>query len=103
MSTHTPSQIDERFRQLVDTWEAAVAHYSFSAARQRHPAYQEIIALGEPVIPSLLRDLEVNRRYWFAALPAITGANPVSPEHAGQIDRMIEDWLGWGTQRGYQW
>jgi hypothetical protein len=95
--------MDERFRQLADSWEAAVAHYSFSTARQRHPAYQEIIALGEPVIPSLLRDLEVNRRHWFAALQAITGANPVPSDHAGKIDLMIEDWLGWGKQQGYQW
>jgi hypothetical protein len=99
----SPDEIEQRFSELVATWEQAVAHQSSSTVRQRHPAYQAIIALGQAVVPLLLRDLEVNRRHWFAALAAITGADPVASEHAGQIDAMAEDWLAWARRQGYQW
>jgi hypothetical protein len=59
--------------------------------------------MGEVVVPLLLRDLEINRRHWFSALAAITGANPVSEEDAGNIPRMADAWLQWGRENGYQW
>ena len=95
--------LEERFRRLSDEWYRAVAHHSSDRIRNNHPAYQEIIALGRPVVPLLLRDLEVNRRHWFAALRAITGANPVPSEDAGSFPKMAEAWLRWGMEQGYQW
>ena len=89
-----------RFERLAADWQRAVAHQSSSRIRYEHPAYQEIIALGRPVVPLLLRDLETNHRHWFAALQAITGANPVPPEDAGRIDRMTAAWLRWGEENG---
>jgi hypothetical protein len=93
--------IEERFARLAATWHRAVAHQSSSRLRDNHPAYQEIIRLGPPVVPLLLRDLEVNRRHWFTALTAITGVNPVPREDAGDIPRMIDAWLRWGRENGY--
>ncbi len=95
--------IEERFHQLASAWQQAVAHHSSSALRYNHPAYQEIIALGAPIVPLLLQDLEQNRRHWFAALKAITGADPVPPDDAGKIPRMTELWLRWGRENGLQW
>jgi hypothetical protein len=37
-----------------------------------HPAFQEIIAMGEAVIPFMLRDLEKEPRQWVWALSRIT-------------------------------
>src|SRR5689334_11439274 len=74
-----PESLEERFTRLAETWHKAVAHHSSNRIRYNHPAYQEIIALGAPVVPLLLRDLETNRRHWFAALNAITGADPIDP------------------------
>lgn len=95
--------LEDSFERLATQWHQAVAHHSSSSIRYNHPAYQEIIRLGEPVVPLLLRDLQTNRRHWFAALQAITGANPVPPEDAGKIDRMAEAWLEWGRRKGYRW
>jgi hypothetical protein len=97
------AELEQRFQQLAAIWERETAHQSSSRIRDEHPAYQQIIALGEPAVPLLLRDLEVNRRRWFAALHAITGANPVAAEDAGKLDRMIDAWLAWGRERGYRW
>ena len=93
--------LEERFRRLADEWYRAVAHHSSDRLRNNHPAYQEIIGLGRPVVPLLLRDLEVNRRHWFAALRTITGANPVPSEDAGSFPKMAEAWLRWGREQGY--
>jgi plasmid stability protein len=93
----------EKFQRLASAWHKAVAHHSSSSKRESHPAYQEIIAMGPAVVPSLLGDLEVKRRHWFTALTAITGVNPVSESDAGNIPRMIDAWLLWGRTNGYQW
>ena len=89
-----------RFENLAADWQQAIAHQSSSRIRYEHPAYREIIALGRPVVPLLLRDLQANRRHWFAALQAITGVNPVAPDDAGHVDRMIDAWLRWGAENG---
>jgi hypothetical protein len=95
--------VEEQFHRLADAWQSAVAHLSSSTKRDNHPAYQAIIALGLPVVPLLLADLEHKQRHWFTALSAITGADPVAPQDAGKIQRMVDAWLHWGKHQGYQW
>jgi hypothetical protein len=103
VQTQSSETLEEKFQRLANAWQKAVAHLSSSSKRENHPAYQEIIALGPPVVPHLLRDLEVSRRHWFTALTAITGADPVCDEDAGKIVSMVEAWLRWGKEKGYQW
>jgi hypothetical protein len=88
--------VEERFARLAAAWQEALAHHSSSRIRYSHPAYQEIIGMGKAVVPCLLRDLEVNRRHWFTALAAITGANPVPESGVGDVPKMTEAWLRWG-------
>jgi hypothetical protein len=59
------------------------------------PAYRQIIGLGPAVLPLLLRDLRETGRFWFPALNAITGENPVPDDAAGDVDKMTEAWMGW--------
>jgi hypothetical protein len=69
--------IEERFRRLEATWTAETGYLSSYTAIVEHPTFQEIIGLGEAVVPLLLRDLEERPRLWVWALPDITGADPV--------------------------
>lgn len=54
-----------------------------------------LVSKGRPALPRGVnvmapvpaRWTEVNRRHWFAALAAVTGADPVSDEDAGDIPR----------------
>jgi len=98
---HEPAAetLEEKFHRLAETWQNAVAHLSSSSKRDNHPAYREIIALGPPVVPLLLRDLERTSRHWFAALTAITNAQPVPSEHAGNFPKMVQAWLEWGKKQ----
>jgi hypothetical protein len=65
----------------------------------RHPAYRQIIGLGPAVLPLLLRDLAESHRFWFPALNAITGENPIPDDAAGDVSRMANAWIIWGRER----
>ena len=94
--------VAERFRRLEATWTAEVGHFSSPSVLRDHPAFQEIIGLGEAVVPLMLRDLEERPRLWVWALPEITGADPVPASDRGKIRKMSEAWLRWGKENGYR-
>ena len=94
---------EQRFLELVTTWKRERGLHSSSARLAEHPAYQEIIAMGPEVVPLLLRELEREPDHWFRALHALTGADPVSPEHCGKTREMAAAWLRWGREHGYHW
>jgi hypothetical protein len=89
--------VEQRFRRLEAVWTAATSYLSSDTGIVEHPAFQEIISLGEAVIPFMLRDLEERPRLWVWALPRITGADPVPAADRGKIARMSEAWLRWGN------
>jgi hypothetical protein len=91
----SPETLEQRFRRLAATWQEAVAYQSSTTVRNNHPAYREIIALGPPVVPLLLRDLEENQTHWFCALREITGANPIPESAASNVSAMVAAWLRW--------
>jgi hypothetical protein len=97
-----PETVEERFRRLEAIWTAQTGYLSSYTEIVEHPAFREIIRMGEPVVPLMLRDLEERPRLWVWALPEITGANPVPPGEAGNIARMSDAWLLWGRANGYR-
>ena len=88
------------FAELAHSWSADTAHLSSPIKLMKHPAYQRIIDLGPPVLPLILRDLAENGRFWFPALNAITGENPIPDDDAGDIERMTRAWIEWGRENG---
>jgi len=92
--------VQARFEALAERWKEETALLSDSNAIAAHPAYQEVIKLGMPVVPLILRDMAREHSHWFEALTAITGEDPIPREHWGRISAMVEDWLAWGRQRG---
>jgi hypothetical protein len=104
-SAEAPSgeTLEEHFRRLEATWLDAVGYSSSSLVLRSHPVFQEIVSMGEAVVPLMLRDLEQRHRLWVWALPRITGADPVPVSDRGNIGRMTEAWLRWGHEHGYRW
>ena len=90
-----------RFRSLADQWREETGMLSSNHQMERHPAYREIIQMGEAAIPLILQELEERPYHWFGALVTLTGDNPVPPEDAGYIQKMTVAWIGWGQQKGY--
>jgi hypothetical protein len=89
-----------RFNELAARWREDTEFHSSPKILFEHPAYQEIIGFGPDVLPLLLKDMEETGSFWFWALKAITGENPVPYADRGDIPRVTEHWLNWGRERG---
>ena len=91
----------KRFEELADRWEEETFFLSNSARIDAHPALQEIISMGEPVVPLILERMRAQGGHWFGALRQLTGASPVPLESRGRIKEMTQAWLDWGERNEY--
>ena len=91
----------QRFNELADRWEIETVLLSNSERKNAHPAHQEIVSMGPPMVPLILERMRSQGGHWFAALQQITGARPVPPESRGRIKEMTQAWLDWGERNGY--
>jgi hypothetical protein len=100
---YEPDDLERLFNHLVQ-WVLTDTRSESSTLRIAiHPAYQQIIGLGQPAVPLLLREVERRSGRWFWALKAITRQDPVQPNDRGKTQKMINAWLSWGKKQGYQW
>ena len=90
-----------RFPELLLQWREETCFTSSLADMVMHPAYQQLIGLGKPAIPLILEELREGPDHLFWALYAITGEDPVPADARGDIQRMTEAWLEWGSRNGY--
>ncbi len=97
------AEIEATFTTLAKQWREENRGVSSTNQMSMHPAYQQIIGMGEPVIPLLLRELEKKSGRWFWALKSISREDPVPPDYRGNTKEMTKAWLNWGKQRGYNW
>jgi hypothetical protein len=95
--------LKHRFQDLAQQWADETGHLSSPNQKMLHPSYKAIIGMGQEhrdeVIDLLIEDMKENRRQWFWALSYLAQANPIGPEDAGRIDRMINAWVRWGETR----
>jgi hypothetical protein len=88
---------------LAQQWEDETSHLSSPSQRMTHPSYQAVLGMGreypKEIIGLLVQDMKENRRQWFGALSYLAQANPIKPEDAGRIDRMIDAWVRWERAR----
>jgi len=96
------ASLEQRFIEQADKWENETKYISSVTKRVMHPSYQAILGMGRDpgIVPILLRDLQKNRRPWFTALSYITQHNPINPQDAGKMDKMISAWVNWGKDKG---
>jgi len=93
-------KLADRFKALVERCEREAGSLHV-AQLSSHAAFQEIVSMGDDVVPLLLEGLDREEpQNWFAALQKVTGVNPVSPASRGNPKSMARDWLGWGRARG---
>ena len=94
--------IEQRFRTLTDQWQKATGAYSLASQKAMHPAYLQIIAMGKPVIPLILKELSQKGGHWYIALETLNdGVSPVLSQDSGNIRKMKQTWLDWGRTVGY--
>ena len=98
-SSGTPTE--RRFRELARKWKAATEFTSSLTDMATHPAYQQIIGLGRDSLPLIFEELRREPDWWFWALKAITGEDPVAQGDRGNLPKMTEAWLRWAEAHGY--
>ena len=100
--TTKTEELQATFNELAEKWEKETGFIS-NGSRFEHPAYKQIIDMGEQAVPLILRRMEQTGCHWFVALQLITGADPVPRELWGKIMEIEKIWLQWGREQGYQW
>jgi hypothetical protein len=101
--TTQQARTESRFRSLADAWKEESLYLSSASDMIALPSYQEIIKMGAPAVPLLLRELEREPHFWSWALTAITGEDPVPPASRGRLADIAQAWLRWGKDKGYNW
>ncbi len=91
----------QQFTRLAEEWKSSRGHSSKLADLAMHPAYQQIIGMGERAVPLLLEEMEAHPDHWDWALRAITGFDPVPKESWGKLNEISAAWIDWGKERGY--
>ena len=91
----------ERFEALAERWEEETFFLSNSERINAHLALQDIINLGQPMVPLILERMRFQGGHWFEALAQITGADPISPADYGNIAAMRNSWLRWSEHNGW--
>jgi hypothetical protein len=94
------ASVEERFHDLASRWKRETRFCSSRTQMVEHPAYKEIIGMGPAVLPLILGELKTDPRYWFPALHAITGEDPVPEQDRGIVAKMTDAWLQWGKAHG---
>lgn len=91
-----PDVVGHKFIGLAHEWKRTRPHSSRVKDLIAVPAYQEIVKMGWPVVPCIIREfIEGRVDHWFSALCQITGQDPVDPSHRGALKAMAEDWISW--------
>ncbi len=102
VSRTTEPLFSRRFQTLAAQWKQETRHLSLTSDIVLNTAYQQIVGMGMPAVPLLLRELQEQPDHWFWALRSITGENPITPDDRGRLPKMAEAWLQWGRNHGYQ-
>ena len=92
--------IAAEFEKHERKWKRDTQYTSSLSEKYLHASYARMIGLGWAAVPFILASLRLEPDDWFYALRAITGADPVRAQHAGNMTKMSEAWIMWGRQRG---
>jgi hypothetical protein len=92
-----------KFRQLRREWAMQRGAMSSITEMSMLAPYQNIIALGLPVLPLIIAELKAegdDPDQWFWALQTIAEANDlippqIGPQDQGNFRRMADAWLRW--------
>ncbi len=95
-----PSQIEQEFHQLAELWRTETGMHSSISKQVQHPAYRQIIDMGEKALPLILRELRERPAHWFSALRAIAKESPVPEGDRTNFEKTKAAWLRWGKDRG---
>jgi hypothetical protein len=93
--------LEETYHRLAEEWKSETAPLSSIRRKKQHPAYLQLVEIGEAAIPFILADLARKPSHLFWVLRDITNLNPADPA-AGNFRDVIDSWIEWGRDQGYE-
>lgn len=87
--------IEVKFQKLVSQWRAATYYSSSISKKVDHPAFREIVEMGEDAKLLIISELKTKPDFLYLALHMITGEDPSPPSASGNPRAMVEAWLLW--------
>lgn len=87
-------QLRRVFDELRRQWRNDTKYISSATQICEHPAYQKIIAIGEPMLPFIIEEVRNERGHWFYALHKITGFVPDNIQNL-PFAQIRQAWLDW--------
>lgn len=95
------SEVDyvDEFRSLVKKWRLATLWSSSITEAISHPIFNKITAMGTKVIPLIIEEIERQPDLLIAALPILTGEDPVHDSDRGNFPAMAITWIEWYRNR----
>lgn len=91
--------MEEKFYSLLEQWKEVTCFKSWND--RAHPAYKEILAMGEAVIPLLLENISNSWLSICVLGDMIENHDHIPREHWGNFENLQKDWLKWGRNNGY--
>lgn len=91
----TRVDVEAKFNSLVARWRFETMFTSSTGDIVRNKNFQDLVALGEPIIPLIIEEISVKPDALMLALQLITGANPVADRNRGNMPEMASDWVDW--------
>lgn len=99
--------MSESLDALITEWEKDTS--LLSSFETKHPAFRAIVAMGEPIIPELLKRIGTG---WLPALALFEIVGKESSPDQGiekinevitgfRFDKINEAWILWGKAKGY--
>jgi hypothetical protein len=96
---YRPQKVDyiSQFYRSLKRWRAETAVKSRIGDKIDHPAFNEIVRIGEPAIPLIVKELYQKPDFLFVALQRITGEDP-TPDNCERFSDVVEAWLSWAER-----
>jgi hypothetical protein len=92
--------LENKFKKLKNKWNKETAFISNVTEIMENENIQEIVKMGIPVVPLILRSMMLEENFWFKALREITGEDPFDKRFAGNMPAMSYLWIQWGAKKG---
>ena len=94
------ARLRKEFKRLCTEWKRETQSVSSLRESAMNASYQRIIGFGPAVMPLIIAEMKREPDWWFWALRAITGVDPVRDEDRGRLAVMTNVWLRWWENEG---
>lgn len=94
------SELEKKFNEFSKKWKDETGLFSTTYQKIVNDLYFDIVALGNAIVPFILKDLQNNGpAHWHTALKALTQENPIKDEDSVTNKQIKEAWIQWGKSK----